>query len=126
VEVGFFPLDQELQVPDGHLLPHAQDTLVSLSSELPFRRAAAHLERTLGVVVHASTARRQTLAVGQRMLEGQNRQAQPLAACPEEQAAERMMMSSDGSMVPLVGGIWAEVKVVAIGAVEHRRRKDEE
>ena len=126
MEAGFFPLDQELQVPEGHLLPHAQDTLVSLSSELPFRRAVAHLERTLGVVVHASTARRQTLAVGQRMLEGQNQQAQPLAACPEEQAAERMVMSSDGSMVPLVGGIWAEVKVVAIGAVERRRRKDEE
>jgi len=113
-------------VPDGHLLPHALDTLVNMSSELPFGRAVKHLERTLGVVVHASTARRQTLAIGQRMLEGQNEQAKPLSACPEEPAAERMAMSSDGSMVPLVGGVWAEVKVVAIGEVERRRRKDEE
>ena len=30
-------------------------------------------------------------------------------------------MSSDGAMVPLVGGVWAEVKLVAIGAVERRR-----
>lgn len=126
VEAGFFPLDQELQVPDGHLLPHAQDTLVSMSSELPFGRAVKHLERTLGVVVHASTARRQTLAVGQRVLEVQNTQAQPLSACPEEQAAERLAMSSDGSMVPLVGGVWAEVKVVAIGEVDRRRCKDED
>lgn len=126
VEAGFFPLDQELQVPDGHLLPHAQDTLVRLSSELPFRRAVKHLEQTLGVVVHASTARRQTLAVGQRMLEVQNTQAQPLAACPEEPAAARLAMSSDGSMVPLVGGVWAEVKMVAIGAVERRSRKGAE
>jgi hypothetical protein len=126
VEAGFFPLDQELQVPEGHLLPHAQDTLVSMSSELPFGRAVKHLERTLGVVVHASTARRQTLSVGQRMLEGQNQQAQPLSTCPEENASERMAMSSDGSMVPLVGGVWAEVKVVAIGEVERRKRKDEE
>jgi hypothetical protein len=126
VEAGFFPLDQELQVPDGHLLPHAQDTLVSMSSELPFGRAVKHLERTLGVVVHASTARRQTLSVGQRMLEGQNQHAQPLATCPEENASERMAMSSDGSMVPLVGGVWAEVKVVAIGAVERRMRRGEE
>jgi hypothetical protein len=37
-----------------------------------------------------------------------------------------MAMSSDGSMVPLVGGVWAEVKVVAIGAVERRMRKGEE
>ena len=51
MEAGFFPLDQELQVPDGHLLPHAQDTLISMSSELPFERAVKHLERTLGVVV---------------------------------------------------------------------------
>jgi hypothetical protein len=56
----------------------------------------------------------------------QNQQAQPLAACPEEQAAERMAMSSDGAMVPLVGGAWAEVKLVAIGAVARRRHKGEE
>jgi hypothetical protein len=126
VEADFFPLDQELQVPDGHLLPHAQDALVSMSSELPFGRAVKQVKRTLGVEVHASTARRQTLAVGQRMLEVQNTQAQPLSTCPEEHAAERMAMSSDGSMVPLVGGVWAEVKVVAIGAVERRTRKGEE
>jgi hypothetical protein len=115
-----------LQVPDGHLLPHAQEALVSLGSELPFGRVTEHLKSMLGVVVHASTTRRQTLAVGQRMLQIQNEQAQPLAACPEEQASERMAMSSDGAMVPLVGGVWAEVKGVAIGAVERRRHKGEE
>ena len=97
-----------------------------MSSELPFGRVVKHLERTLGVVVHASTARRQALAVGQRVLEVQNQQAQPRSSCPEEEASERMALSSDGSMVPLVGGVWGEVKVVAIGAVERRRRKDEE
>lgn len=126
MEAVFSPLDKELQVPDGHLLPHAHQTLVSMSSDLPFGRAVKQLERTLGVVVHASTARRQTLVVGQRMLEGQDQQAQPLSACPEEPAAERMAMSSDGSMVPLVGGVWAEVKMVALGEVQRRRRKDEE
>ncbi len=126
MEAGFSPLDKELQVPEGHLLPHAQETLVRLGSELPFGRAVEHLKGMLGVVVHASTARRQTLAVGQRVLEVQNEQAQPLAACPEEKASERMAMSSDGAMVPLVGGVWAEVKVVAIGAVERRRHKDKE
>ena len=126
VAAAFFPLDNELQVPEGHLLPHAQETLVSLSSELPFGRVVKHLKRTLGVVVPVSTVRRQTLVVGQRMLDVQNEQAQPLADCPEEKAAERLAMSSDGSMVPLVGGVWAEVKVVAIGQVEGRKRKGEE
>lgn len=126
VAEAFFPLDKELQVPDGHLLPHAQETLVSLSSEMPFGRVVKHLKRVLGVVVPVSTVRRQTLAVAERMLQGQNEQAQPLADCPEEAAAERLAMSSDGSMVPLVGGVWAEVKVVAIGQVERRRHKGEE
>ena len=93
-------------MPEGHLLPHAQETLVRLSSELPFGRAATHLGKILGVHVHASTARRQTLAVGQRVLEIQNEQAKPLADCPEEPTSERMAMSSDGAMVPLVGGAW--------------------
>ena len=126
VAAAFFPLDNELQVPEGHLLPHAQETLVSLSSELPFGRVVKHLKRTLGVVVPVSTVRRQTHALGQRMLDVQNEQAQPLADCPQEKAAERLAMSSDGSMVPLVGGVWAEVKVVAIGQVEGRKRKGEE
>ena len=110
MEADFSPLDQELQAPEGHLLPHAQEALVRLSSELPFGRAVEHLAEILGVVAHASTARRHTLAVGQRVLEIQNEQAKPLADCPEEPACERMAMSSDGAMVPLVGGIWAEVK----------------
>jgi hypothetical protein len=126
VAADFFPLDLQLQVPEGHLLPHAQEALVRLGSELPFGRAAEHLEEILGVVVHASTARRHTLAVGQRVLEIQDEQAQPLSTCREENASERMAMSSDGAMVPLVGGVWAEVKLVAIGAVERRRRKEEE
>jgi hypothetical protein len=126
VEAGFFPLDKELQVTDGHLLPHAKQTLVSLGSELPFGRVVKHRERTLGVVVHASTARRQTLSVGQRVLEVQNTQAQPLSDYPEEKASEHMAMSSDGSMVPLVGEVWDAVKVVAIGAVERRKYKNEE
>jgi hypothetical protein len=126
VAAAFFPLDKQLQVPEGHLLPHAQETLVSLSSELPFGRVVKHLGRMLGVVVPVSTVRRLTLAVGQRMLEVQNEQSRPLADCPEEPACERMAMSSDGSMVPLVGGVWAEVKVVAIGQVERRQSNGEE
>jgi hypothetical protein len=126
VQAAFFPLDKQLQVPDGHLLPHAQETLVSLSSELPFGRVVKHLKKTLGIVVPVSTVRRQTLSGGQRMLDVHNEQAQPLADCPEEKACERLAMSSDGSMVPLVGGVWGEVKVVAIGEVHRRKQKDEE
>jgi hypothetical protein len=93
------------------------------ASDLPFERAAQHLAALLGVVVHGATVRRHTLAVGQRMLSVQTAQAQPRASCPEEPAADRMALSSDGAMVPLVGGVWAEVKWVAIGTVERRKQK---
>ena len=102
----FCPLDQELQVPEGHLLPHGQEALVRLSSELPFGRVATHLVEIRGVRVHTSTVRRHTRTVGQRILEIQNEQAKPLADCPEEPACERMAMRSDGAMVPLVRGVW--------------------
>ena len=113
-------------MPDGHLLPHAAQALVRLGSELPFGRAATHLAEILGVEVHGATVRRHTLAAGQRTLAVQTEQAQPLASCPEEPAADRMAMSSDGAMVPLVGGVWAEVKLMAIGAVERRQEKQGE
>lgn len=115
---GFSPLDEELEVPDGHLLPHAHKTLVRLSSQMPFACACKELQTTLGVQVHRATARRHTLAVGMRCLQVQTQQAEPGGACPEEPRAERLSMSSDGAMVPLVGGRWAEMKLVAIGVVE--------
>lgn len=123
VEAAFFPLDKELEVPNGHLLPHASEVLVRLSSEVPFTHASKHLQQMLGVSVHAATARRRTLAVGKRCLQVQTQQAEPLAPCREEEAAERMAMSSDGAMVPLLGGVWGEVKLVAIGTVEREKHK---
>ena len=110
-------------MPDGHLLPHAQKMLVRLSSELPLARACQDLQEMAGVVVHRATARRHTLAVGKRCLEVQTQQAQPRGACREEPTAERLAMSSDGAMVPLVGGVWAEMKLVAIGVVERGKGK---
>lgn len=117
VEAGFFPLDKELDVPAGQLLPHAHEALVRLSSELPFAKAAQHLAALLGVRVAAGTARRQTLSVGRRLLDLQTQQAEPLARCREEPTVERLVMSTDGAFVPLIGGQWGEVKLMAIGRV---------
>ena len=52
----------------------------------------------------------------------QTEQAQPqrAATCfplPKEEPAERLAMSSDGGLVPLRGGVWAEVKTLVIGEV---------
>lgn len=88
---------------------------------MPFERAASELQAMLGVQVSDSTARRQALAVGAIWEQIQTEQAGPLGSqhfpLPQEEASERMLMSSDGGLVPLRGGAWAEVKTLVIGEV---------
>src|ERR1700730_18406977 len=115
---AFFPLDLELDLAPTCLLPHAHQALVRLGALLPFAQAAKQLEALLGLQVSASLVRQQTEQAGRGSLAVKNAQAEPLAACPEEPCAERMLMSADGAFVPLVGGVWGEVKLLAIGQVE--------
>jgi len=91
---------------------------VRLGALLPFRQAAEQWRALLGVQVSASTVREHTEQAGRGSLAVQTQQAHPLAACPEETPAERMVMSADGAFVPLVAGEWGEVKLLAIGQVE--------
>ncbi len=126
---SFFPLDEQLALPPTALLPHAHQSLVRLSAWMPFEQAASELQALLGVQVSDSTARRQALAAGAIWEQIQTEQAQPTGSkhfpVPQEEPAERMLMSSDGGLVPLRGGAWAEVKTLVIGEVvcpkdEHR------
>lgn len=88
---------------------------------MPFERAANELHAMLGVQVSDSTARRQALSAGAIWEQIQTEQAEPAGSTsfplPQEEAAERMLMSSDGGLVPLRGGAWAEVKTLVIGEV---------
>jgi hypothetical protein len=88
---------------------------------MPFERAARELQDLLGVQVSDSTARRATLAAGAIWEQIQTEQAGPTGRkdlpLPQEEPAERMLMSSDGGLVPLRGGAWAEVKTLVIGEV---------
>jgi hypothetical protein len=88
---------------------------------MPFERAARELQDLLGVQVSDSTARRAALLVGAIWEQIQTEQAGPLGSkrfpLPQEEPAQRMLMSSDGGLVPLRGGVWAEVKTVVIGEV---------
>jgi hypothetical protein len=92
---------------------------------MPFARAAALLERLLGVQVSAATVRRLTEAAGALLEAEQTVASQPglerddpaPRPCPSE---GKLLLSADGAFVPLVGGAWAEVRTLAIGAVEAR------
>jgi len=115
---GVFPLDAELDLPPVCLLPHAHQALVRLGALLPFAQATEQLRALLDIRISTSTVRQHTEQAGRGSLAVQNEQAKPLALCPEETPAERMVMSADGAFVPLVGGQWGEVKLLAIGQVE--------
>jgi hypothetical protein len=52
-------------------------------------------------------------------LEAQTEQAEQIKQQTPEppQGEEKQLMSSDGALVPLVGGVWAEVKKLALAEV---------
>jgi len=85
---------------------------------LPFAQAAKQLSALLNIQVSPSPVRTHTQQAGRASLAVQTEQAHPLATCPEETPAARMLMSADGAFVPLVAGQYREVKLLAIGQVE--------
>lgn len=94
-----------------------------LGAELPFARAAFWLQELTGVALSPATVRRQTEAVGatavtldEAAVERLEREL-PEAPC----RPERLALGADGAMVPLVGGEWAEVKLVSVGVPAEER-----
>jgi hypothetical protein len=115
----FFPLDKELGLTSSDLTPNAQEGLVRLATWIPFAKAAQILEGLIGVQVSKGSARRMTVRTGMRLCQEWDQHARQLLEAPQAGpvGAERLVFSADGAMVPLVGGIWAEVKTLAIGTV---------
>src|SRR5579859_5082109 len=121
---AFFPLDEELGLLSGGLTPRGEETLVRLSTWMPYESARELLEDLLGVQVSKATARRATLQTGEAALLVWEAQVKLLKQeAPQAPAgAEKQALSGDGAMVHLVGGEWAEVKTLAIGQVTRNRR----
>jgi hypothetical protein len=118
VAAGFFPLDDELGLLSGELTPRLQEGLVRLSTHIPsFAKAASEFAFWTQVEIHRTTASRISEAAGATAVALQTAETehilrtQPLASCE----AERLVLSVDGAMVPLVHGQWAEARTLAIG-----------
>ena len=123
----FFPLDEELELLPGSLTPHAHECLVRLGTWIPsFKQASQELADTLKVNVSEAMSRRRTEAAGAAYEAVQRQEVerieQKLPAPP--QGADKIQVSADGTMVPLVGGEWTEVKTVAIGEIGKTIGKD--
>jgi len=120
VERVFSPLDEELALLPGALTPSLQEGLVRLGAWFPFAKAVAMLTFFTRVRVAEATARRTTEAAGAAYVAVQTAQ---VAVMEHDQPAEPagpgfQYLSADGAMVALVGGVWAEVKTLAIGTVQ--------
>jgi hypothetical protein len=120
VGTAFFPLDEQLELPPTALLPHAYRNVVRLGTNLPFAQVVKEIQDLLGIWISEATVRRCTLQTGHIAEAIQTEQAHPQQSkprfpLPPATPAEQMVMGSDGGMVPLKGGSWAEVKTVVIG-----------
>lgn len=122
VAPGFFPLDEELQLLPGHLTPSLVESVVRLSTWMPFLPAAKMVGAFTKVDLSAPTARRLTERAGQAYVEIQTAQVdaleRKLPASPAGPPVQQV--SVDGAMVPLRHKEWAEVKTLVIGTVTRR------
>ena len=117
---GFFPLDAELALAPCDLAPGLHESLVRLSTWIPsFAHAAREVRHFTGATVSEATGRRLTEAAGAAYVQVQAHQARRLEREPSMPPAGPLVqhLSVDGAMVPLVGGEWAEVKTLVVGAL---------
>lgn len=115
----FFPLDEELQLLPGHLTPHAHECAVRVAAWVPFRQATDLLAACLRVQVSEATLRRYAEAAGAACEAVQCATVERIEreALPAGPGAEKLLLSVDGAMVPLLHGEWAEVKTLAVGVI---------
>lgn len=120
VSWDFPPLDERLGLRRGSsLTPGLVDSIVRLGARLPFGQVPALLAHFTGVTVSAETVRRLTEEAGRVVVELATQEVrdleQSLPTPPRGPSVQQV--SVDGAMVPLVGGVWAEVKPLAVGTV---------
>lgn len=117
---GFFPLDEELEFGPGAFSPRLCEGIVRLGALIPFAQVGETLAQFTQVEIAAETARAITERAGAVLAQQQTAEAERLRReCPAAPVGPPVQqLSIDGAMVPLVGGVWAEVKTVAIGTVE--------
>ena len=113
----------------GHLTPYVRESVVRLATWMSFVRAGREMAHFTGVQVGGTTVRRLAERAGAAYVAVQTAAvtllAREMPAPPEGPAVQ--YLSVDGAMVPLIGGVWAEVRTLALGAVvvrEVQTRRD--
>jgi len=117
---GFFPLDEELKLLPGKLTPHGHERLVRLSGWMPFEKAIELFEDFMGVRVSKIVSQGYTEEAGAVYEQMQNEEVRGLQKKMPRATArpKKLQISADGAMVPLLHGVWAEVRTLVIGEVQ--------
>jgi hypothetical protein len=112
----------------GKLTPREHERLVRLSGWVPFERAVELLDEFLGIAIDKSMAQYDTEAAGAVYVQMQEEEVARLERDMPEAAsgAEQIQISADGAMVPLLHGVWAEVRTLVIGEEESSKREQGE
>jgi len=120
VDKGFFPLDEELAILPGKLTLREHECLVRLSGWMPFGKAAEVLADFLGIEVSQIVAQNYTEMAGAMYVQMQEEEvAQLEGELPEaSRGTDKIQISADGAMVPLLHGVWAEVRTLVVGEVQ--------
>lgn len=90
-----------------------------LAAWMPFAHAAHMLETLVGVQVSEATVRRHSEQAGKECeaLQNEPERQSAVSEAKREDAPRRVALSADGAFVSLLGGVWAEVRTLAIGEV---------
>jgi hypothetical protein len=102
----------------GDLTPSLQEGLVRLSTHIPsFAKAAREFAFWTRITLHRSTASRISEAAGATAVALETAEAERILHTHPlpPQAPERLVVSVDGAMVPLLAGRWAEVRTLTVG-----------
>jgi hypothetical protein len=112
--LGFSPLDEELGLLPAKLTPRLQQSVVRMGAWTPFEKAAGELEYLLGVEVSEPRVRQLTEKAGAALVVVQEANVERLESeAPESPVGPALQfLSVDGTMVPLVGREWTEVKTL--------------
>jgi hypothetical protein len=122
VKVGFFPLDEQLRLSDGHWSEGAVRDAVWLSSMVPYEQARAILQQLGRLELSHSSIWRRVQVWGERfraMEEKERERANALPAKwdpprPSEGRRERMGVAMDGTMIHIREEGWKELKIGSV------------
>lgn len=128
--MGFFPLDDRLQLGAHSWTPETVKQMVRLGTEIPsYRRAAENFSDLTKVGVSKSRLGELVKIYGGQIVVQQEAEATAMVKAPAKEKvitarqmpqpdSEVMALSMDGAMVNIRGEGWKEVKTVCVSAVE--------